>query len=135
MSPCRYPRSALCVGRRISDPPQVRPTFKWPGTSVAHELSRFSAPSAVILFLPFAIYRVIHSDNYFRRCNARRSHVGISLLHGAWPFPRVFQFCRHSRSSQNCMEPERSLLGSQKPSTDPYPEWDQSSQYHTILLF
>jgi hypothetical protein len=31
------------------------------------------------------------------------------------------------------MKSEDSLLCSQEPSTDPYPEPDQSSPYHTIL--
>jgi hypothetical protein len=32
------------------------------------------------------------------------------------------------------MEPESSLPCSQEPSTDPYPEPDQSKQYHPILI-
>jgi hypothetical protein len=56
-----------------------------------------------------------------------------SLTHGAEPFLRSCQFCSYSRTSQHFTEPEGSLPCSQKPSTGPYSEPDQSSPYHPIL--
>jgi hypothetical protein len=55
------------------------------------------------------------------------------LTNGVEPFLRSRQMCSHSRTSQRFMEPEGSLLCSQEPSTDPYPEPDRSSLYHLIL--
>jgi hypothetical protein len=56
-----------------------------------------------------------------------------SLTHGAEPFLRSCQFCSYSRTSQHFMEPGGSLPYSQKPSTGPYPQPDQSNPYHPIL--
>jgi hypothetical protein len=55
------------------------------------------------------------------------------LTHGAEPFLRRSQICSYSTISQHFMEPEGSLPCSQKPSTGPYPEPDQSNPYHPIL--
>jgi hypothetical protein len=55
-----------------------------------------------------------------------------SLTHGAERFLRSCQLCS-SRNSQYFMEPKGSLLCSKEPSTSPYPEPDQSNQYHPIL--
>jgi hypothetical protein len=56
-----------------------------------------------------------------------------SRTHGAEPFLRSCQLCSLSRTSKRHMEPEGSLQRSQAPSTDPYPEPDQSNLYHPIL--
>jgi hypothetical protein len=55
------------------------------------------------------------------------------LTHGAEPFLRSRQLCSHSKTSQDFMEPEGSLLCSQEPSTGPYPEPDQSNPSHPIV--
>jgi hypothetical protein len=55
-----------------------------------------------------------------------------SLTPKAKPYLKS-QFCSYSRASQYFMEPKGSLLCSQEPSTDPYPEPDQSNPYHPIL--
>jgi hypothetical protein len=45
------------------------------------------------------------------------------------------QSLSYSRISKNFMEPEVSLPCSQESFTDPYPEPDESSPYHSILFF
>jgi hypothetical protein len=55
------------------------------------------------------------------------------LTYAAEPFLRSRQLCNHSRTSQHVMEPENSLPYWQEPFTAPYPEPDQSNQYHSIL--
>jgi hypothetical protein len=57
------------------------------------------------------------------------------FLHGAQPFSRGRQLHSYPRSSENSMEPEGSLPGSQELSTGSYPESDQSSLYYPILSF
>jgi hypothetical protein len=52
----------------------------------------------------------------------------------AEPFFRSRQLSSYSRTSQHFMEPEGTLLCSQEPSTDPYPEPDQSNPSHPISL-
>jgi hypothetical protein len=54
--------------------------------------------------------------------------------HGAEPFLRSRQLCTYSRTSQNFMEPEGSLLCSREPSSSPYPEPDEASPYRPILF-
>jgi hypothetical protein len=44
------------------------------------------------------------------------------------------KLCSYSRISQHFIEPEGLLPCSQDPSTGPYPEPDQSSPYHPILI-
>jgi hypothetical protein len=56
----------------------------------------------------------------------------ILLTYGAEPFFRSRQLCSHSRTFQNFIEPEGSLLCSQEPSTGPYPKPDRSSPYNPI---
>jgi hypothetical protein len=57
----------------------------------------------------------------------------IIITHGAGPFLKSRQLCSYSRNSQHSMELEGSLPCSQEPSTDPYPEPDQSNSCHPIL--
>jgi hypothetical protein len=56
-----------------------------------------------------------------------------SLTRGAEPFLRSRQLCSYSRTSHHFMEPKGSLPCSQEPSTDPYPQPDQSTPYNPIL--
>jgi hypothetical protein len=56
------------------------------------------------------------------------------LTHGAEPFSRSRQLCRHSRISQNFMKRESSIPCSQEHSTGPYPEPYQSNPYHPTHL-
>jgi hypothetical protein len=56
------------------------------------------------------------------------------LTYGAEPFLRSLQFCSHSRTSQDFMEPEVSISCSQEPSAGPYPEPYQSNPLHPILF-
>jgi hypothetical protein len=44
------------------------------------------------------------------------------------------QTLSYSRTSQTFVEPQSSLPCSQEDSIGPYPEPDESSQYHTILF-
>jgi hypothetical protein len=62
----------------------------------------------------------------------RRRTVEL-YLHGAESFLRSCQLLSYSRTSQHFMEPEGSLPCSQEPSPGPYPEPDQSNQYHLTL--
>jgi hypothetical protein len=57
-----------------------------------------------------------------------------SLTHGAESFLGSRQLCSYSRTSQDFMEPERSLPCSQEPSTGPHSEPDQSNPSHPISL-
>jgi hypothetical protein len=56
-----------------------------------------------------------------------------SLTHGAEPFLRSCPLCSYSGTYQHYMEPEGSLPYSQKPSTSPYSEPDESNSYQPIL--
>jgi hypothetical protein len=58
-----------------------------------------------------------------------------SLIHGAERFLRSCQLCSYSRTSQHFMEPGGSLPCSQKPSTGPYPEPDQSKIHKIATKF
>jgi hypothetical protein len=57
----------------------------------------------------------------------------FTVTHGAEPFLRSHQLSSCSRISQHFMEPEGLLPCSQGPSADPYPEPDQSNQYHPMI--
>jgi hypothetical protein len=58
-----------------------------------------------------------------------------SLTHGAEPFLKSRQLCSYSITSQHFMEPESSLQCSQKPSTGPYSEPDQSNPHQPIYSY
>jgi hypothetical protein len=72
--------------------------------------------------------RVWYSKNFLGHVYSR------SLNQGPEPFLRSRQLCNYSRTFQHIMEPERSALCSQEPSTGPYPELDRASTYHLIYL-
>jgi hypothetical protein len=75
------------------------------------------------------------SLNYWNNLGFSGVYLHVYLLtYGAKPFLRSCHLCSHSRTSQQFIEPENSLLSSREPSTFPYPEPDWSSPYHPILF-
>jgi hypothetical protein len=61
------------------------------------------------------------------------THI-TKYLHGSKSFLKSHQLLSYTRISQYFIDPEGSLPGSQEPTTSPYPEPDESSPYHSILL-
>jgi hypothetical protein len=60
-----------------------------------------------------------------------RTELYYLLTHRAQPLFRSCKLCSHSKTSQHFMEPE---LCSQEPSTDFYPEPNQSNASHPFSL-
>jgi hypothetical protein len=69
--------------------------------------------------------------------NKLSTRTTLPLHHETETSFRSCHLLNYSRNSQNFVEPEGSLPGSQEPSTGPYPESDQFSPLppHIISLF
>jgi hypothetical protein len=71
----------------------------------------------------------------WRICSAELPLTGpVQPIPRSWVLLRTQQSLIRSGIYQHFMQPEGSLSCSQEPDTDPYPEPDESSPYHTILF-